>query len=111
VARGAAQTQGVSIPPIKRLKPGFGRLQAFCGPVEVTPIHALQIEQRVSETDAVYEGLYVFDPGAFGPACGSVKLVFYSEKEPRNADTRVVDPRLIDQIWSDFTPYRAMKPE
>ncbi|MGH9374126.1 MAG: hypothetical protein ACRD15_21640, partial [Vicinamibacterales bacterium] len=109
VARGAAQTQGVSVPPIKRFKPGFGRLEAFCGTVEVTPIHALRIEQRVSESDAVYEGLYVFDPGALGPDCGSVKLVLYSEKEPRNADTRVVDPKLVQQVWNDFAPYRALK--
>lgn len=111
VARGAVQTQGVSLPPIKRFKPGFGRLQAFCGTVEVTPIHPLRIEQRVSESDAVYEGLYVFDPAALGPACGSVKLVLYSEKEPRNADTRVVDPRVIQQAWDDFASYRALKPE
>ncbi len=35
VARGAASTQGMSLPPIKRFKPGFARLRAFCGDAEV----------------------------------------------------------------------------
>jgi hypothetical protein len=107
VARGAARTQGVALPPIKHVKAGFGRLRAFCGGAEVTPIHPFTVEQRVSESDVIYEGLYVFDPGALGPQCGSVKLVLYSEKEPDKGDTRVVDPAVVQQIWQDFAPYRA----
>ena len=56
VARGAASTQGMSLPPIKRFKSGFSRLRAFCGDTEVSPIHPFRLEQRVSETDAIYEG-------------------------------------------------------
>jgi S1-C subfamily serine protease len=107
VARGAAQTQGMAIPAIKRFKSGFSRLRAFCGDAEVTPIHPFKLEQNVSDTNTVVEGLYVFDPGALGPECSSVKLILYSQKEPDKADTRVVDPKLIQQIWSDFAPYRT----
>src|SRR5204863_6093791 len=89
VARGAARTQGVALPPIKHFKSGFSRMRAFCGEAEVTPIHRFKLEQRVSETDAIYEGLYVFDPGALGPHCGTVKLVMYAEKAPEKSDTRV----------------------
>ena len=106
VARGAAQTQGVSLPPIKRFKPGFARLQAFCGDVEVTPIHPFKLEQRVSESDAIYEGLYVFDPGALSPSCGTVKLVLYSEKDAKG-DTRVVDAKVLQRIRDDFVAYRS----
>lgn len=108
VARGAARTQGVSLPPIKRFKSGFSRLRAFCGDAEVTPIHPLKLEQRVSESVAIHEGLYVFDPGALGPHCGSVKLVLFSEKEPEKGDTREVDPKVLQQIWQDFAPYRDL---
>ena len=107
VARGAAQTQGMAIPAIKRFKSGFLRMRAFCGDTEITPIHPFKLEQHVSETDTVNEGLYVFDAGALGPQCASVKLTLYSEKEPDKADSRVVDPKLIQQIWSDFAPYRV----
>jgi S1-C subfamily serine protease len=109
VARGAARTQGVSLPPIKHFKSGFLRMRAFCGGAEVVPIHPFKLEQRISESEAIYEGLYVYDPGALGPQCGTVKLVLYSEKEPDKADSRVVDPKVIEQIWQDFTPYRDQK--
>ena len=106
VARGAAQTQGMALPPIKRIRSGFLRMRAFCGDAEVTPIHPFKLEQRVSDTEAVYEGLYVFDPGALGASCAGVKLVVYSEKEPEKADTRVIDAKIVQQIWQDFEPYR-----
>jgi S1-C subfamily serine protease len=106
VARGAARTQGVSLPPIKHFKSGFSRMRVFCGDAEVTPIHPFKLEQRVSESDAIYEGLYVFDPGALGPSCAPAKLVLYSEKEPAKGDTRLVDPKVLQQIWQDFAPYR-----
>ena len=102
VARGAAYTQGMALPAMKRLKSGFDRMQALCGGTEVTPIHPFKLELRVSETEAIYEGLYAFDPAAFGPACSSVTLVLYSEKEPMKADTRVVDPSILQQIRRDF---------
>jgi hypothetical protein len=102
MARGAAYTQGMALPPIKRLGSGFHRLHAFCGNVEVTPIHPLKLERRVSETEAIYEGLYAFDPAALGPACGTVKLVLHSEKEPEKGDSRVVEPAILRQIWRDF---------
>jgi len=107
IARGAARTQGVSIPPIKRFKSGFAQLRAFCGQTEVTPIHPFRLEQRVSESEAIYEGLYVFDPGALGPQCGTVKLVLVSEKEPEKSETVVVDPKVVQQVWDDFAPVRS----
>jgi len=109
VARGAAQTQGMAIPPIKRFKSGFSRMRAFCGDAEVTPIHPFRIETRVSDNDGIYEGLYVFEPEALGPACGAVKLMLYSEKEPEKGDTIVADPGVVQRIWQDFEPYRAPK--
>jgi S1-C subfamily serine protease len=106
VARGAAWTQGIALPPIKHVKSGFSRMRVLCGDAEVTPVHPLKLEQRISDSDAIYEGLYAFDPGALGPHCAPVKLVLYSEKEPTKGDTRVVDPKVLQQVWQDFAPYR-----
>jgi hypothetical protein len=102
MARGAAYTQGMALPPIRHLRSGFQRMHAYCGRTEVQPIHPFKLELRVSETDAVYEGLYVFDPAALGPECGTVTLVLQSEKEPAKEDTRIIDPKLLQQIWRDF---------
>ncbi len=85
------------------------RLRAFCGDKELTPIHAFIIEQRVSEKDTINEGLYAFDPGAFEPTCVSVKLLLYPDKEREKPDTVVIDAKVIQQIWQDFAPYRALK--
>ncbi|HUR33282.1 MAG TPA: S1C family serine protease [Vicinamibacterales bacterium] len=108
LARGAAYTQGVALPPIRHFKPGFSRLRAFCGDREVLPVHPFTLEQRVSETDAVREGLYVFGPDAFGPHCGSVTLRLSSEKAPGKDDTRTVDPKIVERVWQDFAAYRAL---
>ena len=104
VARGAARTQGMSLPPFKRFKPGFAGLRVVCGTSELTPIQPFTLEQRLSESDAIVEGLYVFDPATLGPQCGSVTLMLYSQKDPQKADTLVVDPKVLKQVWQDLTP-------
>jgi hypothetical protein len=62
------------------------------------------VEHRISETEAIDEGLYVFDPDAFGPHCSGVKLTVHSESEPQKGDTRVVDDKVLQQIARDFAP-------
>ena len=109
VLRGAASTQGVSIPAMKRIKTGFARMRVFCGDAEVTPIHPFKIEHRLGATEVVYEGFYVFDPEAIGPQCSAVKLILFSEKAPDKGDPRVVDPKIVQQIWDDFAPYRTTR--
>jgi S1-C subfamily serine protease len=108
VARGAAQTQGVSLPPIKRLKAGFASMRVVCGGVDVTPVHPFLIERPTTGTDAIYEGLYAFGPDALGPHCATVEVVLQSEKDPAKGETRRVAPALIERIWQDFAPYRAL---
>jgi len=115
VAREAIKTQGVDLGPAgKHAKAGFDRLRAFCGDAEVTPIHPFKIEHRMADAsdaakpdEAIFEGLYIFDPGALGPECGTVKLVLFSEKAPEKGDPRVVDAKVLQQIWQDFAPYRG----
>ncbi len=108
VARGAALTQGVALPPIRRFKPGFAGLRLRCGDTVLTPIHPFTLEQRVSDTDAVREGLYVFDPGALGPQCSTATLRLSSEKTPDTEDTKAIDRRILQRIWDDFAAYRAL---
>jgi hypothetical protein len=101
MARGAAMTQGMALPAIKRLGTGFNRMRVLCGSSEVTPVHPFKLELRVSDTEAIEEGLYAFDPAALGPGCGTVSLELYSEKAPDKPDTRAVPPATLQQIWRD----------
>jgi len=107
VARGAAQTQGMALPPMTHAKSSFSRLRAYCGDAEVTPIHTFTLEHRLSDTEAAYEGLYVFDPGAFPTSCQAVKLVLYGEKNPDRPETAAVDPRIVEQVSQDFALYQT----
>lgn len=109
VARGAALLQGASIPPIKRFKAAFASMRALCGTTEIVPVHPFRLEHRLSDKDTLVEGLYAFDPGALTPTCTTVTLQLFSEKKPRNADTAVVAQKVIEQIWQDFAPHRAVK--
>jgi hypothetical protein len=102
VARGAASTQGAAIPPIKRLRPGFSQMRVRCGATDVTPVHPFRIRSRVTETEAIDEGFYVFDPRAIGPGCGTVSIILSSVKEPDKTETRSVDAAVLRAIAADF---------
>lgn len=109
VARGAAQTQGVAIPAIKRPKAVFGGLRLSCGGKEVAPIHPFRVEHPLGGTASIDEGLYVFDPSAISPQCGTVTITLFSDKAADKGDARVIDARVVQQVWEDFAPYRAAK--
>ena len=98
IARGAAMTQGINLPPMISPGANFLRMRAFCGAAEVTPIHRLIIETPVQGRDAIREGLYVFAQTDFGPHCSTVRLDIYSEKAPNKADTRTIDAALFAKI-------------
>jgi S1-C subfamily serine protease len=98
IARGAAATQGVALPPLPSFKANFIRMRAYCGETEVTPIHPSIIERQFAEQKTVREGLYVYGIGSLGPQCPSVRLVIYSEKDPQRPDTKQIDPKLFEQV-------------
>lgn len=98
IARGAAATQGVMLPPLKSLSANFARLRAYCGDTEITPIHPFIVEHHLQGRSPIREGLYIFDRAALGPHCPAIRFSMFSEKDPERADTKVVDPRLLEQL-------------
>lgn len=106
LARGAAMTQGIALPPIKRYEPGFASMRVRCGRDEATPVHPLVVERRVTPTTAIREGLYAFRPEALGPHCGTVTFEVSSEKSPQSPDTVTLDGPLLQQLWQDMAPWR-----
>jgi len=107
VARGALTLQGVSIPPLTRLKPDFASMRVVCGTTDVVPIHPFRMEHPLTVEDTLVEGLYVFAPDALGPSCGTVTLHLSSEKQSGAADRVVVDAKIVAQVWEDLAPYRG----
>lgn len=102
IARGAALTQGISLPPLKRMKPNFARLRMFCGATEVLPIHPFLLEHQVSDTERLVEGLYVFDPQAWTTPCPAVQLHLSSVAAPDRVDVVTVPPSVLTQLRKDL---------
>ncbi len=100
LARGAAATQGMALPPLKSFNSNFLRMRASCGDTDILPIHPLIIERQISEKVFIREGLYVFPIDAFGAHCTTVRLAMYSEKDPQKADVKTIEPQLFDRISS-----------
>ena len=100
IARGAASTQGVALPPMPSFTANFGRMRAFCGAAEVMPIRRFIIETPVDKRNPIREGAYVFAMTDFGPDCGTVRFELFSEKSPTKGDTRTVDPAVFTKIAS-----------
>lgn len=98
LARGAAMTQGLNLPPLKNFTSNFSRMRAHCGDAEVLPVHPFVIERRINDKQTIREGLYVFDLKAFGPHCPTVRFSMYSEKDPQKPDTKAIDPKLFEQL-------------
>ena len=110
VARGAALTQGIALPPITRFEPGFASMRVRCGDRMLTPVHPFIVERRVSPTTAVREGLYVFGLDAIGPHCGGVTFEILSEKARERAETATLDAKRLQQLWQDTATWRASGP-
>jgi len=110
LARGAAMTQGIALPPIKHYEPGFASMRVRCGRDEVMPVHPFVVERRVTETSAIREGLYAFLPNALGPHCGTVSFEIASEKTPEAREVATLDGKTLQQLWDDMTPWRSTTP-
>jgi hypothetical protein len=106
IGRNAARTQGVELPAFKKMQDSFASMRLYCGATEVMPIHPFRIEHRVDADNAMFEGLYVFDPAAIGADCGKVRLVLCSEKAPAKGDERVLDAKLLERVMADFAAVR-----
>lgn len=107
VARGAAMTQGIALPPITHHEPGFASMRVRCGSADATPIHPLIVERRVSERTSVREGLYAFTADALGPQCGVVTFDIASERAPARFETARADGALLARLQEDLAPYRV----
>ena len=94
-----------------RFKNGFQRMRLLCGGKEVTPINPGRgeyelLDPRGRTMDTTYQGMYEYLPDAVSPACGTVVLEVFSEKDANTPITRPIDAATVERVWADLGPYR-----
>jgi S1-C subfamily serine protease len=97
-----------------KFKNGFQSMRVLCGGKELAPIDPGRSEfelrdERGRTMDTTFQGRYSYLPDAISPACGSVVLEVYSEKDPTTPVTKTVDAATIERVWADMEPYRKMQ--
>ena len=104
----------MNLPPDFKFKADFEEMSLTCDGKPVTPIQRGKIEFTKSLSSylkikprSAYAGVYTYSAEAFAPdKCKQISLQVVSEQSPTTPDIRVVDPRMVQQVWSDFESSR-----
>jgi len=86
-------------------------MRLLCGGKELTPILPGRSEfdlydQRNRKVDTTFQGIYEYQADAVVPACGSVVLEIFSEKDPNAPESKSVDASTVQRVWNDFDAFR-----
>jgi len=102
------------LPADFKFKADFEEMALTCDGKLVTPIQRGKIEFIKSLTSylkmkqrTAYAGVYTYSAESFAPdKCKQMSLQIVSQQSPATPEIRVVDPKMVQQVWSDFEPYR-----
>ena len=102
------------LPPDFKFKADFEEMALTCDGKLVTPIQRGKIEFIKSLTSylkmkqrAAYAGVYTYSAESFAPdKCKQMSLQIVSQQSPATPEIKVVNPKMVQQVWSDFEPYR-----
>jgi len=102
------------LPADFKFKADFEEMALTCDGKLVTPIQRGKIELIKSLTSylkmkqrTAYAGVYTYSAESFAPdKCKQMSLQIVSQQSPATPEIRVVDPKMVQQVWSDFEPYR-----
>lgn len=102
------------LPADFKFKADFEEMALTCDGKLVTPIQRGKIEFIKSLTSYLktkqrmaYAGVYTYSAESFAPdKCKQMSLQIVSQQNPATPEIRVVDPKMVQQVWSDFEPYR-----
>lgn len=102
------------LPPDFKFKADFEEMSLTCDGKAVTPIQRGKIEfikslssyLKMKERTA-YAGVYTYSAETFAPdKCKQISLQVVSHQNPKTPEIKVVDQRMVQQVWRDFEPYR-----
>ena len=102
------------LPADFKFKADFEEMALTCDGKLVTPIQRGKIEFIKSLTSylktkqrTAYAGVYTYSAEAFAPdKCKVMSLQVVSQQSPKTSESKVIDPGMVQQVWSDFEPYR-----
>ncbi len=100
------------LPPDFKFKADFEEMSLTCDGKPVTPIQRGKIEFTKSlpsylknKQRTAYAGVYTYSADTFAPdKCKQMSLQVVSQQSPTTPEIRVIDPRMVQQVWSDFEP-------
>jgi len=104
----------IVLPPDFKFKADFEEMSLTCDGKPVTPIQRGKIEFVKSLSSylkikprSAYAGVYTYSAETFAPEkCKQISLQVVSQQSPTTPEIKVVDRRMVQQVWSDFEPYR-----
>jgi len=109
----ASANGGYGGPARMKFKTDFCRMKLLCGDKEIQPIQPGKVADVVNVhnpfvkvTDATYEGFYTYSYDAISSDCEKVTLQIFSEKEPDKPESKILDPKTVAQVVTDFEPFR-----
>lgn len=102
------------LPADFKFKADFQEMSLTCDGKLVTPIQRGKIEFIKSLSSylktkprSAYAGVYTYSAEIFGPdKCQQLNLQVVSQQSPKAPEIRLIDPKMVQQVWSDFEPYR-----
>ena len=102
------------LPPDFKFKADFEEMSLTCDGKPVTPIQRGKIEFTKSLSSylktkqrTAYAGVYTYPAETFAPdKCKQMSLQVVSQQSPTTPEIRVVDPRMVQLVWSDFESSR-----
>ena len=103
------------VPADYKFKVNFQEMFLTCDGKPVVPIQRGRIEfvsdlpsyHRVKSRHA-YAGLYTYPIEIFDPQrCKQLSLKITSEENSVTPENKLIEQRLVQQVWTDFEPYRA----
>jgi hypothetical protein len=102
-------------PVVRHYKNGFSKMMLLCGDHEVEPVwpHRTVEEESGNWTVVMSNestgGRYIYQSDAIKPGCGPVKLRIVATKKEDEVLEKVLDEKVVQRIWEDYEPYRALK--
>lgn len=102
------------LPADFKFKADFEEMSLTCDGKIITPIQRGKIEfiknlssyLKIKQRTA-YAGVYTYSAETFAPdKCKLMSLQVVSQQSPTTPKIKVVDPRMVQQVWSDFEVYR-----